>query len=129
MRCVRAPSASRRRTTSERAATATRVRSTWQVLNQFEGQSGAGRQPLNQAVAEDRGGRPEAAGRGGLVDVERQARGGLAEHLGGGAVARVAVTSDLGAYLAAVLRRSDEAKVEETIALRLGARALAGLGQ
>ena len=88
-----------------------------------------GRQPLDQAVAEDRGGRPEAAGRGGLVDVEREARGGLAKHLAGRAVAWVAVARDLGAYLAAVRGRADEAKVEETLALRLGARALAGFGQ
>ena len=84
-----------------------------------------GRQPLDQAVAEDRGGRPEAAGRGGLVDVECEARGGLTKHLAGRAVAWVAVARDLGAYLAAVRGRAEEAKVEETLALRLGARALA----
>ena len=76
-----------------------------------------GRQPLDQAVAEDRGGRPEAAGRGGLIDVEREARCRLAEHFTGRAVARVAVARDLSAYLAAVRRCTEEAKVEETLEL------------
>ena len=72
------------------------------------------RQQVDQAVTEDRGGRPEAAGRGGLVDVEREARAGLAKHFAGRAVAWVAVARDLGAYLATVHRRTEQAKVEET---------------
>src|SRR5882757_10723252 len=110
---------------SRRPRYATRLRSILQVRNQFEGESGVGRQPLDQSVAEDRGGCPEAAGCGGLVHVEREARGGLAKHFAGRAVAWIAVARDLGAYLAALRRRAKEAKVEEALALHVGARALA----
>ena len=84
---------------------------------------------MNQTVAEDRGGSPKTASLGGFVNIEHEARGGLAEHFAGRTVARVAISGDLGVQPLSVCRDTEKAQIEEPRPLRFRARALPRLWQ
>ena len=86
-------------------------------------------QSFHQAAVEGDGGSPEAAGQFFPADVLVQAEAGLDEHLGGGAVARIAVAGDGGLEGVAVPGGADEAQVKAALLLFFGAGAFAGFGQ
>jgi hypothetical protein len=92
----------------------------------FEAQAGVRLQSPDQPVAEHGGRRPEAAVSVRLGHIHRQAGRRLAQHLAGRTIAGIAVAGHLDLESSPVVGSAEESQVEETSALRLRARPVAG---
>src|SRR5690606_35395072 len=99
----------------------------------LKAQTGVARQSHDKAFIEEAGGSPEASWTSGLIAVvgvvQGQADGCVAEHLAGGAVARIAVAGDLDPQALAVIGTAKKAHVIATRQLRFRARTFTRFGQ